>query len=148
MHLHASRSVSVVDTRVLKNRPLMLAMGANLVLFFATYLVWTPGFQSNDDPMMMLLTAGVGRTVEPSLYLGFSHVIVGWMLKHLYALTIHVPWYAFYLIGGLFAAHSTLLFLVLERTQRLSALLLYLVYFLMVGVDLLLNLQFTVTSGL
>ena len=123
-----------------------VAFGVNLVLFLTTYLIWTPGFEFNDDPMMMLLAAGVGRTIEPSIFLNFSSVIAGWLLKQLYAISMDVPWYSLYLIAGLFTAHSSFLYMMIRRNPRVSSLLLYLVYFALVGVNLLLNLQFTISS--
>ena len=123
-----------------------VAVSITLVLFLITYLVYTPGFLFNDDPMMMLLVAGVGRVVEPTIYLNYTHVFIGSVLKHLYSITMDFPWYALYLIATLFAAHATFLYLIIKRNPCFLALLLYLVYFFLVAVNLLINLQFTISS--
>ncbi len=138
-------SCTVIST-YLEKYPLMVAAGVNTMLFLMTYLIYTPKFQFIDDPMMMLLVAGVGRTTEPTIFLNFSHVIIGWVLKQLYSITIDFPWYALYLISGLFVAHITYLYMIIKKSSNAAVVLLYSTYFFFVGVDLLINLQFTITS--
>jgi hypothetical protein len=132
----------------LTDDPLVIAGFTNVVLFLLTYLIFTPRFQSNDDPMMMLLAAGVGRITESSIYLNFSHVAIGWLLAFLYSVTLSIPWYALYLIAGLFAAHVVCLYCVLKRTSAATVLVLYLAFFFLVSVSLLLNLQYTISAAL
>lgn len=137
-----------VPTSCLTDRPLVVAALVNVVLFLLTYLIFTPRFQSNDDPMMMLLAAGVGRITESSVYLNFSHVAIGWLLALLYRFTLSIPWYTMYLIAGLFAAHVVGLYCVLKRTSLPTSLVLYPAFFILVSVQLLLNLQYTVSAAL
>jgi hypothetical protein len=133
--------------RVLSSRPFAAALVLNLALFLATYAAFTARFQANDDAMMMLAGAGVGRTVYASAYLGYTHVFIGWVLKQLYSLSLGVPWYALSLVSGLLMAHVVYLYVALRR-HSLSGLAFYLLYFVLVGVRLLLGLQFTIVSTL
>lgn len=137
-----------VLTPQLTNRPLAVAGLVNVVLFLLTYLIVTPRFMTNDDPMMMLLAAGVGRITEPSIYLNFSHVAIGRLLAVLYRVTFAIPWYTLYLIAALFAAHVVCLYCMLKRTPIPTALVLYLAFFYLVSVNVLLNLQYTVSATL
>ncbi|MGE0706526.1 MAG: hypothetical protein AB7N76_17730 [Planctomycetota bacterium] len=129
----------------LERAPLRAALALNVALFALVYGAFRVYFRGNDDPMMMLLAAGVGRTASASPYLLFSNVLVGLALEGLYGLTLAVPWYPLYLIGGLFLAHTALLYVVLRR-HGAPGLGLYLGWFVLAGVEGLLGLQFTIVG--
>ena len=125
---------------------LPLASGLNALLFSLAYVLFVPRFIWNDDPMMMLLAAGVGRTVEPTMELVTTHYFIGWALSRLYSLALDIPWYGLYLVAGLFTAHTTFLFLCLRARPTALSIVLYLLFFASSGVLLLLQLQFTITA--
>ena len=125
---------------------LAIAVGVNLALFLLAYLSYTPKFLFNDDPMMMLLVAGVGRATQPTIHLLYSNAMLGWVLKLLYSITPDLAWYTLYLISGLFAAHTAFLYLAVKRAPRGLVVILYVAYFCLVGMHLLIHLQFTIVS--
>ena len=87
----SSRKTPITISYYLEHAPFRMALGINVLLFLLTYACLTPRFLWNDDPMMMLLAAGVGRVAEPTSYLTFTHILIGWVLKNLYSLAIDVP---------------------------------------------------------
>jgi hypothetical protein len=125
---------------------LLVALSINLMLFGLTYLLYTPQFNTGDDAAMMLIASGKVITPEASEYLIFTNVLLGHLLKHLYALLPEVPWYAWYLVATLFAAHVGLLWVLLARTRSWIVLGVYGLYFLVFGVYMLLSLQFTMAA--
>lgn len=133
---------------VIEKHPLLLALGLNFLLFGLTYFFFTPHFKTNDDIAMMLRAAGVSKVVAPSEYLLFTNVIIGWILKQLYTLHLDTPWYALYLVSSLLVSHIVLLYVALKNRASLLTVLLYLVYFFLVGLTLLLNLQFTIVASI
>jgi|GEM_PF-5091810 len=130
-----------------KFRTLGIAIAVNSLLFAAAYAVYTPRFVTNDDPAMMLQAAGISRVVEPSEHLLFTNVLIGKMLKALYTLNPRVVWYTIYLVATLFAAHVALFAAALAAPLP-GALAVYLLYFVLIGIHLLLNLQFTTVACL
>ncbi|MGE0710025.1 MAG: hypothetical protein AB7N76_25760 [Planctomycetota bacterium] len=129
-----------------ERRRAALALGLNLALFLTTYALFTVRFHCNDDPRMMLVTAGLVKSTAPSPFTPFLHVSLGWLLQRLYGLSLAVPWYPLLLIASLLAAHGALLYLALRRHGR-PALAGYLVYFAAVGVRLISELQFTIVAA-
>ncbi len=134
-------------SRVLKKNTLLVSMLFNLLLFAIIYSIYTPHFMTNDDVKMMLRVAGMNRVLEPSAYI-HSNIILGNFLTWLYALDKSIPWYAIYTILSLFIAHVAFLYRILRNSPLIRSMFMYLVYFIIVGVQILLNLQFTITAGI
>ncbi len=132
----------------LGRHPLPVALVLNVLLFAAVYASLTPHYVTTDDPAMTMQAAGVSMVDEASPILLFSHPWIGKILTVLYAWNLQVPWYGLYLVGTLFLAHTTLLFALLRNRPTLCALGGFLIYFVAVGVFLLINLQYTIVACL
>ena len=125
---------------------LFISFFLNLLLFTFTYLIYTPQFLTNDDVKMMLRVAGLNRVLEPSSFI-HSNIILGNVLSSLYSFNTRVPWYILYMIFGFFVSHVAFLYRMLKNSPFLSTMVLYLVYFVLIGLNLLINLQFTILGG-
>jgi hypothetical protein len=124
----------------------LLTLIATGVLFALVLTLFTPQYNTRDDIGMMLLSSGRVIALEPTEYLMFTNIVLGLLLKTLYASLPEISWYAWYLIAALFCAHWALLWVVLKRHQSWLGLLLFALYFWMLGAFMLLNLQFTMVS--
>jgi len=130
----------------LKEKPFLSALIINGLLFALAYLVYTPFFQTNDDPGMMLEVAGVALSPEPTEYMIFTSVILGKILKSLYSATPSIAWYGYYLVFSLFIGNTALLYVFLRRNPHFFAIILYVIYFMLIEMFTLISLQFTVTG--
>jgi hypothetical protein len=124
----------------------LLALAVNAVLFTLLYASFTPQYNTRDDIGMMLLASGSIIALEPSPYLMFTNIVLGKILAGLYAATPNLPWYALYLIASLFAAHWALLTVALRHRASWLVVVVFAVYFWLVGAFMLLSLQFTMVS--
>jgi hypothetical protein len=131
-----------------RRRPWAFAVLTMAMLFGLVFLVFTPGFDTNDDPVMNLIVAGKGYGLTPDEHLVFSHVLVGFALKWLYTAFPAIPWYGGYLIAINFVAQTIMLYCGIQRGYTRLRLRLYLVYFATAGLYLVNNLQFTSTAFL
>lgn len=129
-------------------QPFVLALVVNTLLVCLTYLIFTPQFNTRDDTAMMLLAAGKIIALEPTEYLVFTNIVIGYVLKGLYSFIPAVPWYAVYMIVTLTLTHTALLYGFLSRKPSRGMLLLFFLYYLLFGVHSLLSLQFTIVSSL
>lgn len=129
-------------------RPLLSAVLIVAVLFATTLAFITPHYNTNDDIGMCLMAAGVGISDAPDEHLIFSHVLIGRMLTALYRWRPNLVWYAWYLIGVQFAAHTGLVYSLLRLRTSPRRMAGYLLYFATVGVYFLTTLQFTTTAFL
>jgi hypothetical protein len=127
-------------------RSLALALAAVVILFAAALAVWTPRFRTNDDPLVAMIASGRGIALAPDPHLVFSHVLLGGGLNALYALGPHQPWYGLYLVLFQLLGHVVLAAFCLRRLGKGAGLGLYTLFFLCVGLPLLLDLQFTSTA--
>jgi hypothetical protein len=134
--------------RVIQKHPLWLAILVNAFLFILVYSIYSPRFMTNDDVGMMLEVAGVSRTAVSSPYLIHSHYFLGVILKFLYSFGHSIPWYGIYLLSMVAFSHITFLYVSLKSNPRLWTFLVYSFYFALIGVELLINLQFTISSTL
>ena len=110
-------------TKSLLIHPPITAFGATFILFLAGACFWTPFFQTNDDVVMSWITRGIGLVDRPSEFLILVNVIVGIVLKNLYTLFPHVPWYALGLYGVFFLSVWGILTAFLSEPRTLGAIL-------------------------
>jgi len=128
-------------------RVLGFVSGLNALLFALFFAAATPGYETNDDLGMQLIASGF-YTGQPSEYLIFTNVLIGWILRCLYHLRDGHNWYFVYLVAVHYVSLTALAFVVLSRRRNWSFVLLYVGFFLMVEARILLQLQFTTTAFL
>ena len=132
----------------LSRKPLLVSLLINAVLFTIIYLAYTWHFRTNDDMGMLLRAAGVSKVTEPSAFILYSNIIIGWVLSMLYQLSLSIPWYALYMTASMFVAHVVILYVVLRKVPNWVVLVWYLFFFWLVTADMLIGIQFTMTASL
>lgn len=143
--------------------PLRFALLAVLVLLAISLVVLQPSYDTNDDVFMTMIASGRCIASAPDEHLVFSNVLVGQVLKRLYTAWPQIPWYGCYLLVVHCAAQVALLygalaagrdFQVAGNAEGAAAqgfrrrFVLYLVYFAVVELVFLNNMQFTTTAFL
>lgn len=128
--------------------PARCALGVVICLFGLTLLLLTPTYDTNDDPVMALVASGYGTLEGPDEHLLYTNVLLGGILKQLYTVAPHVPWYGSYLLLSQFMAHWLLLYAILLLNRNRFTVFSYLIFYLGVGVYFLSHLQFTTTAFL
>jgi hypothetical protein len=142
----AMKRLGQLLTAVYSRRPFLLCLIGSTVLLVITASTLTLRYNSNDDVLMAEIAAGI-VTGEPSPFLIFQHIVLGWVLTVLYGITDTVPWYALqlYAIHALSAAG---LFLALcGRTLSIRGVFLSLVAYVIFVLPFALHLQFTTVSA-
>ncbi len=86
----------------LPERPFLHSFLFMAALFAGAFQVFTPFFFNNDDISQLFFAKGVGFGLEPSAYIGYSNISIGWLLKNLYLLSPKTPWFAYYYLSALF----------------------------------------------
>jgi hypothetical protein len=131
-----------------RRAPLPFAILTVALAFTIVFLVFSPGFDTNDDAVMNMIVAGKGYGLAPDEHMVFTNVLLGFVLKGLYSLWPSFPWYGGYLLAVHFAAQTITLYCVIRPGYTRLRLRLYLVYFAAAGLYLINNLQFTSTAFL
>jgi len=129
--------------------PLSPVLGSLLVtalLVVIAMLAFTPQFNTRDDIGMMLLASGKVIALEPSEYLLFTNIVLGHLLKSLYYAMPSVLWYAWYLLVSLCVGLWGLAYTLLRRTNTVATFVLLLVTWLVFGVYMVVQLQFTMIA--
>jgi hypothetical protein len=128
-------------------RSLALALAAVATLFAIALALWTPRFRTNDDPLVAMIASGTGIALRPDPHLIFTHVLLGKALNVLYTVAARRPWYGLFLVSSQLLAHIILAAVCLGTRRRVAgALAANALFFLCVGLPLLLDLQFTSTA--
>jgi hypothetical protein len=146
--------------RAATRAPLRFALLAVLALLAISVAAFRVSYETNDDVFLTMIVAGKGFCTAPDEHLIFSNILVGHALKRLYLAFPGVPWYGCYLLLTHYLAQVAVLYGTLvaephaqgpDDSRRRSAgrrLAAYLVYFAVVELVLLNNLQFTSTAFL
>ncbi len=141
------RFLSIINTW-LEKQPFLFAIGVNVLLFVLTYTLFVPRFNTVDDVGMLLRVAGVSRVNEATQYILHSNILIGYLMKYLYGLSADVVWYTWHHIIVLFVAYTTLLYTFIRNLSNVVMLGLYVAFFFLVGIFILLNLQFTIVASI
>jgi hypothetical protein len=127
------------------SRLVFASTAINAVLFFTIVSCASLSYDTNDDPIMMSIAAGLGAAL-PDDHLVFSHVLVGRCLRILYTWNRDINWYSCYLLGTNYLATTFLLVVFWSREATLRSTGLWMLLFLQFQLPFLLRLQFTVTA--
>jgi hypothetical protein len=121
---------------------------ASLSALLFCLLVVTPAFELDDDIRMATIASGEEAGGLPDHHLIFTSSLIGGPLSSLYLLAPDVPWYSAYLYSIQFVAWTCLLRVLLAGREFGPALAWFAILFLVVGVRLVANVQFTTTAWL
>jgi len=136
------------ESSFIKKFALPISVLINLLCFTLTYFFFDALFNTNDDPGQMAQVAGFIRVGESSPFLTYSHVLIGKILQLLYGNFPNFNWYPAFLVGTLYTAHVGFLYLLLKKNAHWISVLLYFGYFGLLGVNLLVNLQFSISASI
>jgi hypothetical protein len=139
--------------------PLRFSLLAILALLAFSVVAFQFSYDTNDDVFMTMIVAGQGISPAPDEHLVFTNVIIGHVLKWLYTACPIVPWYGCYLLLVHYAAQVLVLYCALTvrgGSQPAATSVrsirwrfgLYLIYFALVELPFINNLQFTTTAFL
>jgi hypothetical protein len=151
---HAARACE----RFAERAPLRFSFAAVFILFALVLALFHPSYDTNDDVLMTMIAAGQGFCPAPDEHLIFTNILVGQTLKWLYTAWPQIPWYGCYLLAVHYAAQVGVLYCVIANPLKRSKeatpsssrtrLALYLLYFALIELAFLNNLQFTTTAFL
>jgi hypothetical protein len=126
--------------------PLLGSLLVTALVVVVAALAFTPQFNTRDDTGMMLLASGKVIALEPSEYLLFTNVVLGHLLKSLYLAMPSVLWYAWYLLVSLLVGLWGLAYALLRRSNTIATLVMLLFIWLVFGVYMVVQLQFTMIA--
>ncbi|MFC1574178.1 hypothetical protein ACFL30_03255 [Candidatus Latescibacterota bacterium] len=116
------------------------------VLFICELLFFVPVYQTNDDVGMSWVASGKSIVDTPDEHLLYQNVVLGFLLKKLYAGYPNFPWYGLYHFLVHYLCMIMFLYIILSIHFSLKRLFLFLVFFIGLELGFLNNLQFTITS--
>src|SRR5512134_961001 len=105
-------------------------------------------FFTNDGAVMAMIASGTGVALRPDEHLVFTNVLVGRVVAALYDRAPDVPWYGLHLVGVQAVAWTGLFHACLARGVTVRRVSLCVLTYGVVGLALLVNLQFSSTAFL
>jgi hypothetical protein len=133
--------------RLLAGSPALSAALAAGVAMALVLLVYEPGFEVNDDAVMLRIAAGLSG-LPADEHLIFIHFAAGWILKRLYGLTQWANWYTGTLYTVLLGSMIAAFYCVLSQGVTATRLTSCIAIFSLVFWPWLLRLNFTATAAL
>jgi hypothetical protein len=118
-----------------------LAVASILVL--APYFFFTPHRLTNDDLYTVLAAKGWGISLEPNAYLYMVNIVLGYVLKSLYAFQENVPWHGIFLIVAFALGFWAYLYTLFHSKWSPVQLFLFITAYLAVDLYFLIWLHFT-----
>ncbi len=121
----------------------------SILIYFA--FIGSPVYGTNDDVAMNMMISGVFIVSEPTNLVLFIHPIYAEILKLLYEINIHIPWYGMSFIFLAFCALTVFNFSIIRLCNKFNhkdfiwVLLLLNVF---ISFPILYHLQFTIISGI
>ncbi len=129
-----------------RKQPFVLAVLLVGALTLFVRIVFVQTFKTNDDVGLSMICSGCGYSDTPDPHLMFTNILLGRALAGLYTIFPNVAWYGHYLlianIVGLTAAVTALL----RKRATAVSISLVLIFFLAVGLNNLVLLQFTTAA--
>jgi hypothetical protein len=105
-------------------------------------------FFTNDGAVMAMIASGTGVALRPDEHLVFTNVLVGRVVSGLYERAPDVPWYGLHLVGVQAVAWTGLFHACLSRGVAPARLARCAVAYGVIGLAVLVNLQFSSTAFL
>lgn len=118
-----------------------------LTLCFA-YLFFTPFFTLNDDHFKLMFAKGIGTNLTPSPCIGYSNVILGYLLNFLYKTASSIPWYPLTLVTAFFLGMWALLYAILLGPNSRAKLWFFILGCSGIHCYYYFNLQFTMAASI
>ncbi|HTC22678.1 MAG TPA: hypothetical protein VK859_17615 [bacterium] len=110
--------------------PFFKSLGLTLCLFLTGLLFLRPYFQTADDAFFVLILKGIGFSDRPCEFLIFTNILVGLILKTLYAWIPQVAWYCLFLFSVLFLSTLAFGWILFSKVKNALFLLLMMAIFI------------------
>ena len=113
---------------------LSTAFVINVLFLSVVLLFFTPGYETNDDTFMMMISGGINGNA-PSETLVIFHYTISFLLKYLFSLPININWYTLLQYGVIFLSSIIFSYYLLKLIKKKTigilavALLLFAFYF-------------------
>lgn len=143
--------MSTYRTDILSNhpqKPWLLAVALNLVLFSVFIILINPIYDTNEDVHMLYLLSGNFGS-QPTELFHYNHILhpyLGLALKNLFRLTDNVNWYTIFLFLAHLISSCIIAFHILLNNQKTKAIIAWITLFIVFECKLLLTINFTNTS--
>ncbi len=118
------------------------------LLILILFSFFRPFFSTNDDCFKILFAKGIGTNLQPSEFIGYSSIPLGFILKGLYGSFPTFPWYGSCLLLAQFLGIWLLLYSLYLGSSPLWKSLLFIISFLAADVTFFSSLQFTISASL
>ncbi|MDO5541433.1 MAG: hypothetical protein Q4F83_15435 [Eubacteriales bacterium] len=122
------------------------AIFVNAVILAGLLLVFSPGYEVNDDVAICNFVNGVKGVFDAHLV--YSNYVLGLLLAGLYRIKQSVPWYALLQYAVLFASFTSVFFVVSQRQKNIFPILVSLTVLLFFAYEGYIRLQYTKTAGI
>ncbi len=132
------------DSRALR---IAVAVALPCVTLIAAHALYDPLYRTNDDPAMLLMSAGHAYVEQPTPYLIYSHHVWGQLVSTLYTWLPAMPWYRILQLAVQFVAGATLLYVALGRRPSIERLVPVAGCFVVFDMLMLVRPHFTLTSS-
>lgn len=130
------------------SNPFLFSVLLNLFFFIVPYSMFDPFFRTNDDVGFLLKLSGTSIVTDPTPYIKFINVILGHFLVFLYKIFPGVPVYGYFMTVLMYLSFTAITYAIVQRAPKLIPLLAWLATLILLGLDLIVGMQFTLVSGL
>ena len=129
--------------KFIQNKPFLASMILNLGLFLVFFTIFYSRYGTTDDVEMQMVLSGKGVLQDPSAYLRWTHIYIGYLLSTLYSYLPSIPWYGLYLSFAHLLGMTAILYSILILKTNLFRLSFFVLCFILGESALLQDLQFT-----
>jgi len=129
----------------IKNSSVLSAVLMNLGLLILVFVFCDLKYEVSDDFIMASILSGAfGEARNPHMI--FANVLLGYLLLPLYGLLPQVSWYFVFQIFLVFASSVAITWMLLEKTDKIKAVMISTILLLFFSVDAYILVQFTKTA--
>lgn len=117
----------------------------NILMLFVMFLIFRPGFETNDDIGLANMVNGVRGKFDAHLV--YSNYVLGCILALCYRIRQWVPWYSLYQYALMVVSFAAIMYVVVRRSGKLPFLWVALTLISFFSYECYVKMQFTKTAG-
>ena len=122
---------------------LFISILAHLFLWILVLFTFDSKYGTTDDLEMEMILSGRNMLLEPSYFLRYTHIFIGYALYQLYQWTDQIPWYGIYLLSTAILGLSAILYASLKLAKNFNGILFHIIVLWSFALFFLVNPQFT-----
>jgi len=143
-----SSNTQSIQPRQTLSAVIIQAIAIAVTCVAATQIIFPAHFETADDLNFCLLLSGVGLTDAPTYQTWFTNFLITYPLMWMYQWLPDITWYSFYLFAVLIVGFSLVAIVLMLRFNRAIGTILFLIYYICIGVFIVNGLQYTSTTAL